>query len=269
MNMFIIDNQIYIRLGFFLGVFLLMALWEIVSPRRRLKESKAMRWMNNLALTALNSFLVRVVFSTAAAGAALAATERGWGLFNSVGTPSLPAGIVAIVILDLTIYFQHFLFHKTPLFWRLHRMHHIDLDVDVTTGARFHPIEIILSMAIKMLAVITIGAPAWSVVAFEVLLNATSMFNHSNVLLNNRIDRALRFFMVTPDMHRVHHSVIIKETDSNYGFNLSWWDRIFRTYNDQPTRGHEAMTLGLANYRDRKWLTLLWMLAVPFFYTKR
>ncbi|HJW31567.1 MAG TPA: sterol desaturase family protein, partial [Saprospiraceae bacterium] len=159
---------------------------------------------------------------------------------------------------------QHFLFHKVPFFWRLHRMHHTDLDIDVTTGARFHPIEIILSMGVKSAMVISLGAPAWSVLSFEVLLNATSMFNHSNVLMNRQIDRTLRIFIVTPDMHRVHHSVITKETDSNFGFNLPWWDRLFGTYRDQPASGHDSITIGLANFRERKWLTLPWMLAVPF-----
>jgi sterol desaturase/sphingolipid hydroxylase (fatty acid hydroxylase superfamily) len=173
------------------------------------------------------------------------------------------AGIVGIVILDLTIYTQHVLCHKVTLFWRFHRMHHTDLDIDVTTGARFHPAEIILSMSIKIAMITALGAPAWSVLAFEVLLNATSMFNHSNVSMHPRVDKFLRAFVVTPDMHRVHHSVIIKETDSNFGFNLPWWDRLFGTYQDQPVSGHKAMTIGLANYRDQKWLTLPWMLFVP------
>ncbi len=164
----------------------------------------------------------------------------------------------------MTIYAQHVLFHKVPLFWRLHRMHHTDLDIDVTTGARFHPIEIILSMGIKMLMLVILGGPAWSVLSFEVLLNATSMFNHSNIFLNQGIDKFLRVFLVTPDMHRVHHSVIIRETDSNFGFNLPWWDRLFGTYRHQPIGGHEAMTVGLANYRDQKRLMLPWMLFVPF-----
>jgi sterol desaturase/sphingolipid hydroxylase (fatty acid hydroxylase superfamily) len=174
------------------------------------------------------------------------------------------AGVLCMVALDLVIYGQHALFHRVPLLWRLHRMHHTDLDVDVTTGARFHPAEILLSMLIKMSAVALLGAPAWSVVAFEVLLNATSLFNHSNVGLPAPVDRMLRLLLVTPDMHRVHHSVVIGETNSNFGFSLSWWDRIFGTYRREPSAGNEDMTLGLANYRDRKWLTLHWMLVSPF-----
>jgi len=264
MNMFIIDNELFVRLGFFFGVFFAMATWEIISPRRSLNQSKSIRWFHNLTVTALNSILVRFIFPTAAVGIALLSTERRWGLFNNLRIPQLTSGVLAILILDLAIYIQHALFHKISVFWRLHKMHHTDLDVDVTTGTRFHPIEIILSMAIKMLVVVIIGAPVWSVVAFEVLLNATSMFNHSNVFINRRIDRILRLFVVTPDMHRVHHSVIIIETDSNFGFNLPWWDRIFHTYRDQPVSGHTSMPLGLANYRDKKWLTLPWMLMVPF-----
>ncbi|MEW6584147.1 MAG: sterol desaturase family protein [Nitrospirota bacterium] len=264
MNMFVIDNEVYIRLGFFFGIFIFMSMWETTAPRRALTQSKGTRWFHNLILTTLNSILVRLIFPAAAVGAALVSSEHGWGLFNNVELPEAFAGITAVIVLDLIIYAQHFYFHKIALFWRLHRMHHTDLDVDVTTGARFHPVEIILSMAIKMLAVIILGAPVWSVVAFEVFLNATSMFNHSNVYMNERIDKVLRLLVVTPDMHRVHHSVIIKETDSNFGFNLSWWDRLFRTYTDQPFAGHKGMKLGLANYRDKKWLTLPWMLAVPF-----
>jgi len=156
------------------------------------------------------------------------------------------------------------LFHKVPPFWRLHRMHHTDLDLDVTSGFRFHPLEILLSMAIKMGIIVIIGAPAWSVILFEVLLNGTSLFNHANIALSIKADRILRLVVVTPDMHRVHHSVIIRETDSNFGFNFPWWDRLFGTYRPQPAAGHSAMTIGLANYRDPKWLQLPWMLAVPF-----
>jgi sterol desaturase/sphingolipid hydroxylase (fatty acid hydroxylase superfamily) len=264
MNMFIIDNEVFIRLGFFFGIFGFMAAWEIIAPRRSLTNPKRTRWFNNLMITFLNSVLVRLVFPVTAIGVALFSAQRGWGIFNIMDMPQWITGTIAIIVLDLTIYAQHVFFHKIPLFWRLHRMHHTDLDIDVTTGARFHPIEIILSMGIKMAVVVILGAPAWAVLSFEVLLNATSMFNHSNVFMNQRLDRLLRIFLVTPDMHRVHHSVIIKETDSNFGFNLPWWDRLFGTYRDQPVAGHEAMTIGLANYREHKWLALPWMLFVPF-----
>ncbi len=262
--MFTIDNEVFIRLGFFLAVFGVMAVWELIAPRRVLTGPRNIRWLNNMTVTFLNSVLARWIFPMSAVGVALLARERHWGLFNDAGMSPWLAGTTAIVVLDLTIYAQHFLFHKIPLFWRLHRMHHTDLDVDVTTGARFHPAEIILSMGVKSIAVLVLGAPAWSVLAFEVLLNATSMFNHSNILIHRRIDRILRMFIVTPDMHRVHHSVIREETDNNFGFNLPWWDRLFGTYLDQPASGHDGMTMGLANYRERKWLTLPWMLAVPF-----
>jgi sterol desaturase/sphingolipid hydroxylase (fatty acid hydroxylase superfamily) len=264
MNMFIIDNELLIRFAFFAGVFVLMSVWETFAPRRVLNASKSVRWFNNLSVTTLNSFLVRLIFPAAAAGAALISRKQNWGVFNIVDLPEEIAGILGIVMLDLTIYAQHVFFHRILFFWRFHRMHHTDLDVDVTTGARFHPLEIIFSMVIKFGVVILLGIPAWSVVVFEVLLNATSMFNHSNIFMNYRIDRVLRTFVVTPDMHRVHHSVIIQETDSNFGFNLPWWDRLFGTYRDQPTHSHKEMTLGLANYREKKWLTLPWMLVNPF-----
>jgi len=264
MNMFIIDKEIYIRLGFFFGVFAFMALMETISPRRPLSQSKSVRWLNNLSITFLDSALLRLVLPLTAVEVAVYCRDHGLGLFNMAAAPEWIAGALSIGALDLTIYAQHALFHRAPIFWRLHRMHHTDLDIDVTTGSRFHPIEILISMFIKMAAITLLGTPVWSVVVFEVLLNATSMFNHSNVLLNKRLDAILRMFMVTPDMHRVHHSVIIKETNSNYGFNLSWWDRLFGTYRAQPVAGHDGMTIGLANYRDKKWLTMPWMLVVPF-----
>lgn len=263
MNVFIIDNEVFVRLGFFFGVFVFMAFWEVIAPRRALKKSKITRWGNNLILTVINSVLVRLIFPATAIGVALVSQERGWGVFNILGISRGIAGIVVIIILDLTIYTQHVFFHKFGFFWRFHRMHHTDPDIDVTTGARFHPAEIILSMGIKMGMIVVLGGPAWAVLTFEVLLNATSMFNHSNIFMPRRLDKFLRTFVVTPDMHRVHHSVIIKETDSNFGFNLPWWDRLFGTYRDQPASGHMDMTIGLANYRDQKWLTLPWMLFVP------
>ena len=269
MNILLIDSSVLIRLGSFAIVFIGMAIWEKAAPRRVLNASKLTRWSNNLSITFLNSLAVKFVFPVTAAGVALMAQKEGYGLLNIMGTSPILGGLIAIISLDLTIYTQHRLFHVVPLFWRLHRMHHTDLDIDVTTGARFHPVEILLSMLIKMAVIMLLGAPVWSVLAFEVLLNATSMFNHSNVFLNPGIDRVLRLFLVTPDMHRVHHSVIILETNSNYGFNLPWWDRLFGSYRDQPSKGHEAMTIGLANYRDPKYLSLHWMLAIPFLKKER
>lgn len=261
--MLLIDNEIFLRLGFFLGIFASMTAWEAAAPRRVLQHSKWLRWSRNLALTFLNGFLLRLVFPAAAVGAALFAEQKGWGLFHVIPFPDWIAGLFSVLILDLAIYAQHVAFHKIPIFWRLHRMHHTDLDIDVTTGARFHPIEIIASMAIKIGVVAALGAPAWAVVIFEILLNGTSMFNHSNIFLNLHADRLIRSLIVTPDMHRVHHSVLIRETDSNYGFNLSIWDRLFGTYRPQPAAGHETMKIGLANYRSVKWLKLGWMIVVP------
>jgi len=257
-------NAAVIRLGFFAGILLVMAIWEILAPRRVLTQSKATRWASNLGLTLFNTVLARLLLPTAAVGVALFATEKGWGLLNWLLLPDWASGLAAIAGLDLAIYTQHRLFHRLALFWRLHRMHHTDLDLDVTSGARFHPLEILLSQVIKMGVVLLIGAPAWAVVAFEIILNGTAMFNHGNVRLDLRVDRLLRRLVVTPDMHRVHHSVIHQETDSNFGFNFPWWDRLFGTYRAQPEAGHAAMTIGLANYRNPKWLKINWMLLVPF-----
>ena len=264
MNMFVIDSEIYLRLSFFMGVFSVMAAREVIAPRRSLHTPRHIRWFSNLTITFFNGIAVRLLLPLTVTGIAVVSSERNWGIFNAIGVPPLVAGTITIIVLDLTIYTQHVIFHKFPFFWRLHRMHHTDLDIDVTTGARFHPLEIILSMGIKSAVVMALGAPQSAVFTFEVLLNATSMFNHSNVFMNERVDSIVRAVLVTPDMHRVHHSVLIKETDSNFGFNLSWWDRLFGTYHAQPERGHKDMSIGLANYRDQKWLTLPWMIIVPF-----
>jgi sterol desaturase/sphingolipid hydroxylase (fatty acid hydroxylase superfamily) len=262
--MILSHNDASARLGFFFGVFIVMAVWEMVAPRKRLVSSKPVRWLNNLSITFLNTVLVRLIFPLLAVDVAYMSAERGWGIFNNTGVPEPVAGVICVLTLDLLIYAQHVVFHIVGPFWRLHRMHHADIDIDVTTGSRFHPVEIILSMIIKMAAVLILGAPAWSVLVFEVLLNATAMFNHANAYIPPGIDRVLRLFVVTPDMHRVHHSPIIKETNSNYGFNLPWWDRLFGTYIAQPAMGHIDMKIGLANYRDPKKNTLPWMLAIPF-----
>jgi sterol desaturase/sphingolipid hydroxylase (fatty acid hydroxylase superfamily) len=253
----------YVRLGAFLGVFAAMALWEFLAPRRARSVSRWVRWPSNLGITALNTALVRVIFPTAAVGLALLGEARGWGLLNAVTLPQWLKIALAVVALDLVIYLQHVMFHAVPAFWRLHRMHHADLDFDVTTGARFHPVEILLSMLIKLAAVAALGAPALAVLIFEVLLNATSMFNHSNVRLLAPIDRVLRWFVVTPEMHRVHHSILPYETNSNFGFNAPWWDRLFGTYRAQPEAGHERMTIGLAQFRNPRELWLDRLLTQP------
>ena len=253
-----------IRLGFFLGVFAIMAGWEALLPRRARSVSRWVRWPSNLGIVAVNTLLLRVLIPTAAVGLALTGEARGWGLLNALALPYWLSVVLAVVLLDLAIYLQHVMFHAVPALWRLHRMHHADLDFDVTTGARFHPIEILLSMALKLGVVAALGAPALAVLVFEVLLNATAMFNHANARLPERLDRVLRWIVVTPDMHRVHHSVVPRETNSNFGFNLPWWDRLLGTYRAQPAAGHMAMTIGLEQFRDQGDLRLDRMLVQPF-----
>ena len=258
-------HEPFIRFGFFFGVLVAMALWEAVAPRRRLAVNKPLRWFNNLGLVVVNTIAVRIAFALGAVGIALVAQERSWGLFNQIDLPGWLEVLLAVLALDLAIYLQHVMFHAVPLFWRLHMVHHADLDIDVTTGLRFHTIEILLSMAIKAGAIVLLGTPALAVLIFEVLLNATSMFNHSNVRMPVWVDRVLRLFVVTPDMHRVHHSVISSETNSNFGFNLPWWDYLLGTYRSQPSQGHEGMKIGLKQFRDeQKSDRLHWMLTMPF-----
>ncbi len=226
-----------IRLAAFAMVFTVMAVWEIIAPRRRQVIGRALRWPSNLGVVLLDVALVRVVFPTGAVALAVLAEAKGWGLLNVWGMPGWVAVLIGVIVLDFVIYLQHVLFHAVPALWKLHRMHHADLEFDVTTGTRFHPIEIILSMVIKLTIVVAIGAPAVAVLIFEVLLNATAMFNHANVRLPESFDRIARLFVVTPDMHRVHHSIVVLETNSNFGFNLPWWDRLFGTYRHQPASG--------------------------------
>ena len=264
-NEMILQNEMLIRLGFFFGIFALMAIWEVAAPRRALTISKTVRWANNLGLVFLNSFILRLMFPAAAVGMAAFADEQGWGVFNYYDVPPVIAVVAAVVVMDFVIYLQHVMVHAVPALWRLHRVHHADLDFDVTTGARFHPIEIILSMLIKFATIAVLGPPVVAVVIFEVVLNATAMFNHSNVRLPIGLDRVVRWIVVTPDMHRVHHSVEDDEANSNFGFNLPWWDRLFGTYKDQPRSGHENMSIGIHTYRDPKLVSLLHgMLWLPF-----
>jgi sterol desaturase/sphingolipid hydroxylase (fatty acid hydroxylase superfamily) len=242
-----------------------MAGWEILAPKRALTVSKAVRWTNNLGLVFFNSFILRLVFPAAAVGMAAFAGEQGWGLLNYYPVSATVAIVVAVVAMDFIIYLQHVLVHAVPALWRLHRVHHADLDYDVTTGARFHTVEIILSMLIKFATIVVLGPPVVAVVIFEVVLNATAMFNHGNVSLPAGFDRVLRWFVVTPDMHRVHHSVEDDEANSHFGFNLPWWDRLFGTYRNQPRAGHEGMTIGIHTYRTTKQVSWLpGMLALPF-----
>ncbi|GMR05606.1 MAG: sterol desaturase family protein [Gammaproteobacteria bacterium] len=262
---FILTNEKLIRMGFFFGVLITMALWEISAPRRKLTVSKTLRWTNNLGLVFFNSFILRVLFPAAAVGVAVTASQQGLGLFNVYELPLYVTVIASVVILDFVIYVQHVMVHAIPVLWRLHRVHHADPDIDVTTGARFHTLEIILSMLIKFATILLLGPPVVAVILFEIILNVTAMFNHSNVGLPPALDRVLRWVLVTPDMHRVHHSVEDDEANSNFGFSLTWWDRLFGTYRDQPRGGHKEMVIGIHNYHDTKdvsWITGI--LILPF-----
>jgi sterol desaturase/sphingolipid hydroxylase (fatty acid hydroxylase superfamily) len=251
------------RLAVFLGVLVAMVIWETASPCRRQDIPRLIRWSNNLALVVVDTAVLRLAFPILAVGLASRARDAGWGLFNLVALPEWVAVLAAMLVLDLAIYLQHALFHAVPGLWRLHRMHHADLEFDTTTGLRFHPVEIMLSMAIKLMVVGALGAPPVAVLLFEIVLNATALFNHGNVSLPAGLDRMVRLVMVTPDMHRVHHSSDPVETNSNYGFNLPWWDWIFRTYRPAPRLGQQGMQIGIDQFRTPRDLWLDRMLVQP------
>ena len=257
-----------LRLSAFIGIFTVMALIELAAPRRALNHSKPRRWLTNLSISGLNALLLRLMAMLAVPVAAVAAAEwarvAGWGAFNLLGWPFWLEVLLAIIVLDLAIYAQHVIFHKVPALWRLHQVHHADVDFDVSTALRFHPVEIALSMLIKIAVVLALGAPAIAVVLFEIILNGCAMFNHANIKLPRWLDAALRRVLVTPDMPRVHHSVIRRETNSNFGFNLSVWDRIFGTYRAQPEAGHDAMAIGLSDYQNEDPTRFGWSLVLPF-----
>ena len=253
-----------IRVGAAAAIFTAMALWEWYAPRRKLVAGRRPRWPGNLGIWVVDSIVVRVLGPATVVGVALFAAGRGWGLFPLLGMPSWAAVVLGVIALDLVIYGQHVVFHHVPWLWRLHRMHHADLDIDVTTGVRFHPLEILLSLAIKMAAVAVLGVPALAVVIFEVLLNATSLFNHSNVALPPQLERIVRWVVVTPQMHQVHHSIERAETDSNFGFNLPWWDRLFGTYRAEPKAGEAGVVIGLPTFRDLAELKIWRLLTQPF-----
>jgi sterol desaturase/sphingolipid hydroxylase (fatty acid hydroxylase superfamily) len=258
------DHELAVRFFCFAGVFAAVASLEVLRPRREIPLPRLVRWPSNLALVAVDTLVLRVVFPILAVGLAQHAAERGWGLLNAVGLSFPAAFVLSLLALDLVIYLQHVLFHAVPALWRLHAVHHADTGFDVTTALRFHPLEILLSMVVKLAAVAALGPPAVAVLAFEVVLNATAMFNHGNLRLPASLDRGLRWFLVTPDMHRVHHSMVPAETNSNFGFNVPWWDRLFGTYRAQPAAGHDRMTIGLEGFRDARdqWLDRL--LLQPF-----
>lgn len=264
----LVEYEIVIRLLVFVLVFGLIALWEWKAPARHLTLPKASRWLNNLVLVLLNSVLVRLLFPLAAVGMTLFVEQAGLGLFNVTSLSGLPWSVqvmATVVLMDFCIWLQHLLFHRVPLLWRLHRVHHADRDFDVTTGLRFHPLEVLLSMLIKFAVIALLGPPVAGVILFELLLNASAMFNHANVHLPTGLERVLRQIVVTPDMHRVHHSVEDDEANSNFGFCLSWWDRLFGSWREQPRAGHEAMQIGIKACRDpRQVVRLGGMLRLPF-----
>jgi sterol desaturase/sphingolipid hydroxylase (fatty acid hydroxylase superfamily) len=265
MKAWLLAHEPALRLAGFTAVLAAMAAWEVLAPRRSRTLPRRRRWTANLGIVILNTLALRVLFPMAAVGMALSAESHGWGLLNRGGVAPWIALAAGIVLLDLAIYLQHAMFHAVPALWRLHRVHHADLDIDVTTGARFHPVEIALSMLVKFGAIAALGVPPAAVVLFEVLLNATSMFNHANVRIAPALEPTLRWLVVTPDMHRVHHSVARDETNSNFGFNLSLWDRLFGTYRAEPRAGHAAMAIGIPDFRDpAQCNTLAGMLAIPF-----
>ncbi|HEX6363977.1 MAG TPA: sterol desaturase family protein, partial [Albitalea sp.] len=259
-----VQSEGLIRLAAFALVFVAVALWELAAPRRKALYSRRARWPHNLGLLLVDGIVVRLLAPGAVLGVALLAEERGWGLLNALSLPWWAGFAVGVVLLDLVIYFQHVMFHAVPTLWRLHRVHHADQDFDVTTGTRFHPIEILLSLVIKASAVAAIGASPVAVLVFEVLLNATAMFNHANASLPRQAERWVRWLVVTPDMHRVHHSLLYDESSSNFGFNLPWWDRLFGTYRPQPRLGHDAMTIGVDAFRSAADLRLDQLLIQPF-----
>jgi sterol desaturase/sphingolipid hydroxylase (fatty acid hydroxylase superfamily) len=258
------QGEALIRLAAFAAVLAAVALWELAAPRRKPAYPRRARWPNNLGLLAVDVAVVRLLAPGVVIGVALAAETRGWGLLNAVSLPWWLALPIAVVLLDLILYFQHVMFHAVPTLWRLHRVHHADQDFDVTTGVRFHPIEILLSIVIKCAGVAAIGAPPVAVLVFEVLLNAMAMFNHANASLPGSAERWIRWLVVTPDMHRVHHSVFYDESSSNFGFNVPWWDRLFGTYRAQPKLGHDAMTIGVDAFREAEDLRLDHLLIQPF-----
>ena len=259
-----IENEAAIRLSVFGGVFAVMALLEMMMPRKDRTQPRATRWFTNVAVVVVDTLTLRLLFPILAVGVAAYSTAQGWGLLNLIDLPFWLEVLIAAVLLDCAIYWQHVASHKIPILWKVHRMHHADRDIDVTTGARFHPVEIVLSMLYKFVVIILLGAPAFAVFIFEVLLNGSAMFNHANWRMPLWADRIVRQLFVTPDMHRVHHSVERPETDSNFGFCLSWWDRLFRTYRQAPQAGHDGMQIGIGAFASDREQRLSELLKQPF-----
>ena len=259
----LLPSEAIVRLGAFAGMLALMVLWEVLAPRRTLRVGRR-RWSANLTLTVLNTAVVRFAVPLGTYGAAELAVDRGWGLFNLTNGPLVLEFVAAVLSLDLVVYLQHRVFHVVPFLWRFHKVHHADNDIDVTTGLRFHTVSMVLSMGVKMSATVLLGASPLAVLVSETALNLTAMFNHANIHIPVALDRVLRWFVVTPDMHRVHHSVHTGEMNRNFGFNFPWWDRLLGTYRDQPAAGHHATTNGLREYQTDSNQSLAWMIALPF-----
>ena len=258
------EYESYIRLGSFLGLFALLTIWEISAPKRELLGLRRFRWISNIGLIVISSVLIRFILPTAAVGIALHVEQENLGFLNHFDLPFAFQFVLAFILMDLAIYFQHVMFHALPLFWRFHRVHHSDLDCDITTGLRFHPLEIVVSILFKFLVIASVGVPVLAVVIFEVILNAASMFTHSNIKITSSFERIVRWFIVTPDMHRIHHSIKENETNSNFGFFISIWDRMLGTYVNEPEGGHANMQIGLKNFREPKWQDLRWLIYLPF-----
>lgn len=260
----VLSNEGLIRLSVFAGVLIGMMVLEALMPRRGRELGRNVRWTSNLGIVVIDTVVARLLIPLPPVAAALWASENGVGLLHGIDLPMTLIVAGSVIFMDLAIYVQHVIFHKVPIFWRLHRMHHADTEIDVTTGIRFHPIEIVLSLMIKIAIVLAFGIPAVAIIIFEVILNASAMFNHANMRLPLGLDRALRLLIVTPDFHRVHHSWHKDETDSNYGFSLTIWDRLFMTYNAQPRDGHDNMTIGLKEFRGEKDRGIIGLLLIPF-----
>jgi sterol desaturase/sphingolipid hydroxylase (fatty acid hydroxylase superfamily) len=255
----LIGNEPAIRLGIFASAFVLIALLELALPRRAPDAPRTVRRANNVGLAVVNILLVRGLFPFAAVGIAILANERGAGVLNAFPVPYPLAVILSLLALDLMMYLMHLMFHAAPALWRVHRVHHADVDFDVTTGVRFHPVQAVLSVPIKFAVVFALGPPVLAVLLFEAAFNAVLLFSHANVRIPTAVDRALRWFIVTPDMRRLHHSIDAAETNSNFGFTLTWWDRLFGTYRAEPAAGHERMTIGVDQFRAPRdsWLDRL------------
>jgi len=261
---FLEQYEALVRLSVFAGGFTLLALMETALPRKKRVLPRVHRWITNWSLVIVDTLALRILAPVLAVGMAQIAASKGWGVLSMVALPLWLEILIAVAVLDIAVYAQHVVSHKIPFLWRFHKVHHADRDIDVTTGSRFHPIEILASMAYKLVCVIALGPAAIAVFIFEVLLNASAMFSHSNIKIPLGLDNLMRRIIVTPDMHRVHHSIIRRETDSNYGFFLSAWDRLFRTYIAQPQDGHDGMTIGLAEHQDARPASFLWCLVLPF-----